>query len=59
MLETVDSVDIADLWAGWSGSNPGMVKCFFYIVQGPDQLWGPPSLVSNAYGGLFPRGKSA
>jgi hypothetical protein len=29
---------------------------FFSSPQRPDRLWGPPSVLSNGYGGHFPRG---
>jgi hypothetical protein len=35
-----------------SGRNKG--KSLF---SQPDRLWGPPSFIYIAYGGLFPRGK--
>jgi hypothetical protein len=32
---------------------------FFSSPQRPGRLWGPASLLSNGYRGLFPRGKAA
>jgi hypothetical protein len=34
---------------------PVGVKIFTYSRL-PDRFWGPPNLLSNAYGGLFPQG---
>jgi hypothetical protein len=31
----------------------------FSSPRHPDRLWGPPSLLSNGYGGSFPGGKAA
>jgi hypothetical protein len=39
-------------------SSPGRIKNFLSLRR-PDRLWGPTSLVSNGYRGLFPRGKVA
>jgi hypothetical protein len=36
------------------GSIPGRGKKFFYATQRTDWLWGPPSLLSNWFQGLFP-----
>jgi hypothetical protein len=35
------------------GSIPGRDKRYFSSPQCPDQLWGPPTLLSNGYWGLF------
>jgi hypothetical protein len=40
---------------GWS-SIPGRGKGFFSTSQRSDRVWGPPSLLYNAYQGLFPWG---
>jgi hypothetical protein len=37
-------------------SITGRGKRFFSTPQRPDQLWGPDSLLSNGYLGLFPQG---
>jgi hypothetical protein len=38
------------------GSIPGGCWEFFSKPLRPEQLWGPPSLLSNGYHGLFPWG---
>jgi hypothetical protein len=36
------------------GSNPGGGWEFFFSTLRPDRFWGPLSLLSNGYQGLFP-----
>jgi hypothetical protein len=48
-------------WAtGWTIGVLGFASCggweFFCSPPRPERLWGPPSLLSNAYQGLFPWG---
>jgi hypothetical protein len=38
------------------GLIPGRSKRFFYSPHHPDQLWSPPSLLSNEHWGLFAQG---
>jgi hypothetical protein len=39
-------------------STPSTGKRFVFSPQRPEQLWGPPSLLSNGSRGLFPRSKA-
>ena len=43
---------------GGPGSIPGMAG-YFSSPKQPDRFWGPHSLLSNGYQGLFHRGKEA
>jgi hypothetical protein len=40
------------------GSIPSRDKRYFFSPQCPDQLWGPPTLLSSGYWGLFLQRKS-
>jgi hypothetical protein len=50
---------VVECWdTGWmiGGSSPGRGGEFFSSPPRPDRLWGPPSLLSNGYYGLFTEG---
>jgi hypothetical protein len=40
------------------GSIPDRGRGFFFWPLHPDQLWDPPSLLSNGYWGSSPQGKA-
>jgi hypothetical protein len=44
--------------SGFYGSISGWGWEFFSTPPRPDRRWGPPSLLSNEYQGLFPSGQS-
>jgi hypothetical protein len=47
------------LWTGWLRSNSQQRQDFFSSLLYPDQIWGPDSLLSNRFQGMFPQDKSA
>jgi hypothetical protein len=54
-----DGVGIA---MGYGLDGPGLIpdrERFFSFPQSSDRPWGPTSLLSNGYRGLFPQGKVA
>jgi hypothetical protein len=57
-LSLRDKAGITNVCTGWmvGGSGPCRDWEFFSLSPYPDRLWGPPSLLSNGYQGLFPWG---
>jgi len=42
----------------WRAGRQEQALFFFSSAPPPDWFWGPPSLLSNGYGSLLPRGKA-